>query len=132
MNELEKQLAEVVKKSLEAAETTGQFVLDQAPDLINQFIMWRTAAHSFVIFVLLSVVVLLVFAFQKIGKSTDDGWSTKILGKYHDNDLVGIYGTLILFSSIICFTISMTELFQLLKIIVAPKIYIIEYFIDKL
>src|SRR5690625_6864055 len=45
MNDLEAQLAKVVEKSLEVAERTGEFVIEQAPELLREFYMWHTAKH---------------------------------------------------------------------------------------
>ena len=44
MNEkLQEQLALLVEKAIEAATKTGEFVIDQAPDLLQEFYAWNIA-----------------------------------------------------------------------------------------
>ena len=51
MKETDQQLAEILKKGLEAAEKTGNFVVEQAPDLIQQLIVWKTCEYIFLILI---------------------------------------------------------------------------------
>ena len=44
MNETDKQLAEILKKGLETAEKTGNFIVEQAPDLIRQLLIFKTVS----------------------------------------------------------------------------------------
>lgn len=55
--ELQKQLAEVVRKSMAVAEKTGEFVLDQAPELLQEFYRWHLASE--VMGVVLGIVLIL-------------------------------------------------------------------------
>ena len=41
MNELENTLNEILKKALEVAEKTGEFAIEQAPLLLQEFYMWH-------------------------------------------------------------------------------------------
>ena len=51
MRKTDEQLAEILKKGLEAAEKTGNFVVEQAPDLIQQLIVWKTCEYILLILI---------------------------------------------------------------------------------
>ena len=57
MRKTDEQLAEILKKGLEAAEKTGNFVVEQAPDLIQQLIVWKTC--EYILLILISVGLIL-------------------------------------------------------------------------
>ena len=56
MNELEKQLAKVIEKAIQVAEETGQFVIDQAPDLLQEFYKWHIAKSILMITIFIGVI----------------------------------------------------------------------------
>jgi hypothetical protein len=57
MNEVENQLAELIKKGIEVAEKTGEFAIEQAPLLLQEFYTWHIAK---------SVLLALTFIIAKI------------------------------------------------------------------
>lgn len=79
MKELDKQLAKLVEQSMELAEKTGDFILDQAPDLIQQFITWHTIEHLLGI-----LLAILLFLF---GRYMPNYW----LRNYHEDDDVKFF-----------------------------------------
>lgn len=116
---LDASLAKVVEKSLILAEKTGQFVLDEAPDLIKQFLTYEAIENCF--WFLVSLIIF-IFTWRGIFSKKGRKW-------VYDNDLEMLYvlGGVLL----IVFGIFMVDsLLDLIKIIVAPKIYIIEYFVQ--
>ena len=135
MNEkLEEQLSAFVSKAIEAAEQTGQFVLDQAPDLIQQFIMWHTARHAVLLVMSLLIPLIGYKIFKAIGSKEEIrsylGDVTKFFGRYY-NDVGGVLALIFIFIGsiivgIVMFSINVLGLF---KILIAPKIYLIEYFL---
>lgn len=135
MNEkLEGQLAKVIEKSLEIAEKTGEFVIDQAPELLREFYMWHTV--SAIIEIILCLFVFYVL--KRIGRSIslsenpDSRWYKKIFGRWYETD----ESPFIFYSSvggtafIIFFVVLIYNTMKLIKILVAPKLYLIEYFIN--
>lgn len=138
MQELEQILAKILEKSLEIAEQTGKFVMDQAPDLLQEFYRWHITMHSF--YILLGIIIILVgwnlpriwgekFSLEE-ASTYDVDYFWKIFGKYYKGE--GQQEWLI-FSWITGFIIGIPlitiHLYKLIFILVAPKIYLIEYFL---
>jgi len=112
MNELEKQLAEILEKALAVAEQTGEFVIEQAPLLLQEFYRWHIAKYSLGIFLSL-VSFVLIYKFSKfMVKRTEDESAILING----------------LSTFPLITIT-AFIYKLLFILVAPKLYLIEYFL---
>jgi len=133
MNELETQLAELVKKGIEVAETTGNFVIDQAPLLLQEFYRWHIMKCSLGIFLALMLLLLSITILKLSGKKEsfkEFGFqASKFLGRYYSMDAKFISG---IFSgtSFIAFVILLSiNIYKLTFIIVAPKLYLIDYFI---
>jgi len=121
MKETDQQLAEILKKGLEAAEKTGNFVVEQAPDLIQQLIVWKTCEYIFLIL----ISIAFMFSLYK--------WHKSAMKRYDDfNDFCNkseffiycIYAIVV----ILIFGIALfTSFFNLIQILLAPKIWLIEY-----
>jgi len=118
MNEqLEKILAEILEKALKAAEQTGEFVLDTAPELLQEFYRWHTVKYSLG---LLLGVLLLSYAI----------WLKRKFDKYGCGDDEAIpYVAGIVFTSIPGMLIFCVNLYWLAFVLAAPKVYLIEYFL---
>ena len=121
MKETDRQLAEILKKGLEAAEKTGNFVVEQAPDLIQQLIVWKTCEYIFLIL----ISIAFMFSLYK--------WHKSAMKRYDNYDdfcckieffIYCIYAIVV----IVIFGIALfTSFFNLIQILLAPKIWLIEY-----
>jgi len=131
--QLEQTLSKVIEKSLKLAEETGNFVIDQAPDLLQQFYAWHITESSF--YLLIGVILLIVtillprlWGRPEVGHTCD----RKFLGKYYafndEFDAIPIIGTYLV-GGFISIPIIIINTLDLLKLLVAPKLYLIEYFI---
>lgn len=121
MKETDQQLAEIIKKGLEAAEKTGNFVVEQAPDLIQQLIVWKTCEYIFLIIISIAFMFSLYRWHKSAMKRYDnyDNFCKKI-----ESFIYGIYAiAVILIFGIVLFT----SFFDLIQILLAPKIWLIEY-----
>ena len=58
MNKLEQQLGTILEKALNVAEKTGDFVLEQAPQLLQEFYMWHTS--KFILGIILGIILLIL------------------------------------------------------------------------
>lgn len=122
MNEnLENQLAEVLKKSLELAEKSGEFVIEQAPELLREFYLWHTLDYILGIVCALSIFFLTTYFFRKYGQKLKWDFDYEI-GLSIASLLYGV-------SSIVMLLMFFYNISMLLKITVAPKLYLVEYFI---
>ena len=133
MDNLENQLAKVVEKSLQLAEKTGDFVIEQAPSLLQEFYMWHIVSSIF--WIILGLLIAwggtflpLLWA-EKVEKDYAlEDYEYFYKGKVIDKDECPPFLTNIIFCSITSLIV-LSNLYDLIKIIVAPKIYLIEYFI---
>jgi hypothetical protein len=121
MKETDQQLAEILKKGLEAAEKTGNFVVEQAPDLIQQLIVWKTCEYIFLII----ISIAFIFSVYK--------WHKSAMKRYDDfidfcNEIESfIYGAYAIVVIVIFGIALFQSFFNLIQILLAPKIWLIEY-----
>lgn len=133
MEELEKQPSVILEKALTVAEKTGDFVIEQAPLLLQEFYNWHLAKASLGIF--LGVIFFIVgFVIVKISGSKEEikeygSVCNKFLGRYYSMDrgfIASIFGSVLFVTSmcLIC-----VNIYKISFIVLAPKLYLIEYFI---
>ena len=134
MNELETQLAELVKKGIEVAEKTGNFVIDQAPLLLQEFYRWHIA--SAILGILFGVIIYLIgryLPFLWLHKEKPNKYSVNFFGKWGTGDGISRdpSASWILFTitTLVSLIFIFINLYTLVFILVAPKLYLIEYFI---
>ena len=121
MGKTDEQLAEILKKGLEAAEKTGNFVVEQAPDLIQQLIVWKTC--EYILLILISVGLIL-----SIKKWYN--WAIKRYEYFGDftGEVEFIVFSIYSIFVILVFGITLfNSFFNLIQILLAPKIWLIEY-----
>jgi len=126
MKNTDQALSKLIEKGIKVAEKTGEFVINQAPDLLKEFYTWHIAQNIFG-----SIFgILLIFAAYKIVKTfgqDENSWDcdVRIFGKY-----IG-FGNILcsLFPFVFGIAFLMCSIYQLVFIITAPKLYLIEYFV---
>ena len=136
--ELEEIILNMLKKSLEIAEKTGEFVMDQAPDILREFYMWHTSKAIF--YMLLGIVFYLLGRYiPHLGLKKEDPkehYTMRFFSRYGEGEhgngsgiiawgcfiLLGVIGALFFF----------INAYNLVYILVAPKVYLIEYFVNRL
>lgn len=126
MKQTDEALGKLIEKAIRVSEKTGNFVIEQAPDLLKEFYMWHIAQNVFG--VLLGIILLfLSYKVIKVFGQDESDWNTdfELLGKH-----IGI-GTGIISSCLSLFGIIFffASLYQLVFILVAPKLFLIEYFV---
>ena len=120
--ETDKQIAEILKKGLEAAEKSGNFVIEQAPDLVKQLITYKTIEAS--IYVLIEIVLMYLIAryFKYLYKKNNENSSFISENSFH---FIGIIISFM--ASIFFFFAFIIDISNLIQLIFAPKIYLLEY-----
>lgn len=117
---------QILKKSIEIAEKTGTFAVEQFPDIMQQLLLWK-GVGSFLIwfFMGLFLTVANILFFIKIelpwlnGKGLDN--------EYYSNRWE--YGPVISINIVLLFSSVMFLVYELtwLQILIAPKLYLLEY-----
>lgn len=120
-------IAKVLETALNGLQKTGEFVVEQAPDVVRQLIAFHTAYY--VLFVALAVVWYVVgytVTYQIVKRRK--AYIAK--REYHYSDTVGYeisgafcaVGTTLGATAMLC-----TNVINLLKITLAPKVWLLEY-----
>ena len=121
-SETDKQIAEILKKGLEVAEKSGNFVIEQAPDLVKQLITYKTVETSICVLIEITLMYLIVIYFKYLHKKNNEDSSFIEVNSFH------IGGMLIsLVVAIFMFIAFIADISNLIQLIFAPKIYLLEY-----
>lgn len=124
-------LSEVVKKALVLAEKTGEFAIEQAPLLLQEFYRWNIARSLCGVF----LGFLLIF----IGYNARKIWGRKVkdrseadyceiyINGYVSEEVTTILSIILGVGSGLVFL--GINIYNLIFILTAPKLYLIEYFI---
>lgn len=144
MNEnLDNQIAAILKKGLEVAGKTDDFVMNQAPELLREFYAWHITSSILWIFISVFLIYSVfklsnLFGFTDIPKNNEEGRYKRVWGRYFRLDSWGdvkddIHRSFVMFrvtGYCLGFFILFFNVSILIKIIIAPKIYLIEYFLN--
>ena len=120
--ETDKQIAEILKKGLEVAEKSGNFVIEQAPDLVKQLITYKTIETSIYVLIEITLMYLIFRYFKYLYKKNNE-----------DSDFIEVnsfnIGGILISSAvaIFMFIAFITDISNLIQLIFAPKIYLLEY-----
>ncbi|QQV89755.1 hypothetical protein Calle1_60 [Cellulophaga phage Calle_1] len=131
---LDSELAKLVKKGIEVAESTGDFVIEQAPILLQEFYRWHIASESLGIAFSFLYLFIAYKIFILLGrKEKSSRYNSLIVGRYYEKE-GPMFTLLCIFTTIVATTslYSLVDgLYNLLKVIIAPRLYLIEYFINQ-
>lgn len=127
MKETDKKLAEVINYWLEKTKQAEGFIMDEAPELIKDFIFMKTIEHS----ISLILGIACIIALFKIGKHITikmKALGYEDVGDYIEDGIISLtFSISYLTLGIIGFFLIIRNSYILIKILSAPKIYIIEY-----
>lgn len=125
----DKVLSVIVQKATIVAEKTSDFVIEQSPLLLQEFYNWHIWSN--ILFILLSILLFLIgryvpYIWLRPINKTDD---IIFFNKSGDGDGAAAWGTFVL-TSLISLSIFLKYIYKLIYILVAPKLYLIDYFIN--
>lgn len=116
-------LSEIVKKALSVAEKTGDFAIEQAPLLLQEFYNWHITKNILSV-VMWLIFIIVVFLILRRTKKYKEEKSLNFSDAEYFFPVVFSYVGLIFFIVFLFISI-----YDLVFILVAPKLYLIEYFI---
>lgn len=126
---MNKQLMVILEKAYEAAQKTGEFIIDEGTILIQQFLMWKIFEHSFYILLGIFFFIGLPLIFRRIAPYDEDG--DNFLGKTtswdSDEPQYLISSVVVGFSTVIGFIMVVCNILPLAKVIIAPNVYLLEF-----
>ena len=136
MKEVDNQLSELIKKAIEVAEKTGEFAIEQAPQLLQEFYNWHIFSHCMsILFAVLIFLIGRYLPYTWLHKESTGKFSVKFFKMYNkqDCDIVqDISASWVLFGccSLMSFILLVKNFYNLMFILLAPKLYLIEYFLN--
>ena len=116
MNKLEEQLSIILEKSLSIAEKSGEFIIEQAPLLLQEFYQWQTASHIIGVCLFIFPLILFMYFYKTAEWGYNDGFKEV---------MAIVFGIISLITAIA----SIINIYYLCFILIAPKLYLIEYFV---
>ena len=138
---LEDLLLPLVEKAINAMETGADFVIDQTPIIVQQFMTFKLLEYSLIILIsiifMFSYKLVLNILTHKVLPKDDNHTYGLFFSRYinsdasYDNPYEICFYVLTIIFSITGIILFFTHIFSLLKLIVAPKLFLLEYFIDK-
>lgn len=130
MNETYQQaLSEILLSTIGTVKEAKDFVLAELPDVVQQLLMWKMVESIFYSVLSLSLVVISVFYWRWVIKSRNADWTRELRNKNEPSDsymaavIVGGIVTALVVAPIVLINFN----FDWVQILVAPKIYLIEY-----
>ena len=135
MNNLEEQLAKILEKALSVAEQTGEFAIEQAPLLLQEFYTWHISKNILLMFLgILIFVSLRRISFKMLPTEADNeltyGNSRFGNDKFYDTEESLGSWALIIIAYLVGLGIVARSIYKLIFMITAPKLYLIEYFLS--
>lgn len=116
---LQNTVNEALKGIIETASQIKQFSLEQIPDVLNQLLIFKFA-EAIVVIVFCTIFITLSYIWFTILVSQE-----KEYGMWSDSKVIAsIVGGFVSALSIVCIMLSIIDI---LKITLAPKLYLIEY-----
>ena len=133
MNEqLQDVLASMLQKSMELAEKTGQWMLDIAPELIHQFLMWELWSSLFWISIAIFFIYSPKMVYKLLVKIEINEYPTRYENKKPSLDDIGEGFAFVIIAgifAIVGFFIGLVNIHKMIHILVAPEIYLIKQFL---
>jgi hypothetical protein len=108
---------QLINDLLTSLRSTKEFVLAQAPDVVKQILTWNLWVHLIWIIFGFAVGLFGVIFFGHLRKSKREGCDERFM-----------CGIAQLAFCIAFAVIFMSNIFEVVQILVAPKLYLIEYF----
>lgn len=117
MASLDSTLAKVVEKGILLAEKGGQFAIEQAPELVQEFYRWEVVKSLFLIIIFSLVSIFLIPKLQNTIKRLQED------EELYDM-LLATFGGFALVASLFAV---ISNAYNLIFILTAPKLYLMEY-----
>jgi hypothetical protein len=98
---------------------TGEFILEQAPLIVQEFYRWELISHTMGCFFFIPFLIMFMYGMKQV--RIDNCWDDKPLNFF--NLIIGCIGLLFGIGFFI------EGAYNIVFMIVAPKLYLIEYFV---
>jgi len=123
---IDETLQPYVEKALEGIEKGAEFAIDMAPELLKEFYAWHMYSHIFFIGLCIALLIASRWGYNAINKDRKQErleW---------DDSPAYVFGAAICFTVVAsCAIVGLfINLYKLTYLLVAPKLYLIDYFLN--
>lgn len=132
MNEqLQQSLVKIITQATESIDASVSFLNGQLPDVIGQLLQWKLLSASLTVMLSLGVVIASCLVIKRLTRKPDQHkgnffwwWN----GSRHEVEFSFVISVcLVLVASVMAVINFIISLYEMLQIMIAPKIYLIEY-----
>lgn len=125
-------LSVILNKALIGAEKTGEFVIEQAPLVLQEFYNWHIMSDILMIIVGIVLIILSRYVpYLWVAKDGDtDYYRGTYFGRKGDQDYIFPAWLVFGIGSIVGIINICINIYDLVYILTAPKIYLIDYFLS--
>ena len=126
MSKIEDTVVELIQKSVSSVEQGISWLSGELPDVIHQFLLWKVISSSLIILLVL-VFSLIWFRFLRRFNQITAGNRDRLNPEYIDPEpyfLGLLISGVLLIGGIV---IAVGRMFQIIQILIAPKIFLLEY-----
>lgn len=116
----------ILEKAISVAEQTGEFVVEQAPDVIQQLLVWKFTVSLMAFCAGIISLIGLTYLINLVAK--DNNAKNKDRASYHQfpTPMIWLMGVLIQVL-VVVIAFGAWEGMMWIKIWLAPKLYLLEY-----
>lgn len=119
-------IAKVLETALTGLQKTGEFVVEQAPDLVRQLILYKTATYAVALLFGLILLSITLVSIRKLLKARKAYIASR--SGYADASAYELPAALIgLVGGGSGLALISTNTFNLIKITLAPRVWLLEY-----
>lgn len=126
---MEEQIKQLVEKSISLIDKTGQFIESELPIVVQEFLNYKSIELLAGSFLFLFNIILIFIVYRLLPSEKEkDSWNIAIFKKYFDETYGIAFIVISAISLLFTIPISIVNFLNYLKITIAPRVYLIEYF----
>ena len=128
---MEEQIKQLVEKSIALIDKTGQFIESELPLVVQEFLTYKSIEHLAGSFLFLVPLIVLYIWYRLMpDEGEKDSWNIKIFSKFVDEPHALVYIIVSFLFSLTFLFFSVLNFLKFLKITIAPRVYLIDYFLN--
>lgn len=121
MDKTDEVIAKTLEAALNAAQKTGDFIVEQAPGMIEEFLRWKLVENIFAAALSVCIVVFVFIVRNRISRKID-----------YDDEATTVSWLISILLSALPVIIFFRSCFNAMQIWVAPKVYLFEWITERL
>lgn len=124
---LEQAVAAILNKALQAAETAGEFVVEQLPDVARQYVLYMGTWHTVRALAFLALLITIVVLYRRLVR-----WDMRDDAEHNDQGFITFVGGIVGGVATLLFVVwpLTTSVKTAIMAFLAPKVLLIQWAAD--